>query len=73
MPETVKTYLLVPTRIHRMAKMAAARLGVGVSEYFSGLVLEDSVRTGIASFVEGGTEREGQPRHDEAEGQEQGE
>ena len=46
-----KTYLTLPARIHQLARIGAAALGVNLSEYISCVVLEDAVRNGIDAFV----------------------
>lgn len=48
-----QTSLSLPFRVVTMAKMAAARLGVSLSDYVAGLILEDSVKTGIEAFLNG--------------------
>jgi len=53
MSETRSTYLSLPHRIHRMACVAAARLGISMSEYVATILLEESVRNGVADFVRG--------------------
>lgn len=46
-----KVYLTVPDRVHRLARVGAAALGVTMSEFVSGLILEDATRRGIDEFV----------------------
>jgi len=45
------TYLEFPQAIRRMAKMAAARKGISMSEYVADLVAQDAKETGIANLV----------------------
>ena len=46
------TYLSLPDRTRRMAKMAAVRFGMSLSEYVQTVIEEDCSRSGIASMVE---------------------
>lgn len=55
-----KVYLNLPDRVHRLARVGAAALGVTMSEHVSCLILEDSVQRGIDQFVrESGGEQVG--------------
>lgn len=55
-----KVYLTVPNRVHQLARVGAATLGVTMSEHVSCLILEDATRRGIDEFVgESGVEEEG--------------
>ena len=53
MEQVRQTYLNLPDRVGRMARMAAARAGVSLSEYVTGLVTGDAQETGIADLVDG--------------------
>lgn len=48
-----KLYLSVPDQVHQLARIGAAALGVNLSEYVAGIVLEDAVRRGVDEFVRG--------------------
>ena len=52
------TYLMLRFEIVRMAKMAAAKMGLSLSDYIAGLVLEDSVKSGIEAFLRGDDARD---------------
>ena len=55
-----KTYLSLPVRVHKLARVGAAALGVTMSEFVSCLILEDATRRGIDEFVrESGGEQVG--------------
>jgi len=46
-----KVYLTFPDRVHRLARVGAAAMGVTMSEHVSCLILEDATRRGIDEFV----------------------
>ena len=48
-----QTYLNLPVQVARMARMAAARAGVSLSEYVTGLVARDAQESGIADLLGG--------------------
>ena len=52
MKDQKPTYLNLPDRVGRMARMAAAKMGVSLSEYVTGLVIRDAQETGIADLVD---------------------
>ena len=51
MKDQKPTYLNLPVQVARMAKMAAARAGVSLSEYIAHLITKDASETGIADLV----------------------
>ena len=62
-----KTYLSLPVRVHKLARVGAAALGVTMSEFVSCLILEDATRRGIDEFVRksvSGDDDEGAPELD---------
>lgn len=55
-----KLYLSIPARVHQLARVGAAALGVTMSEFVSCVILEDSVQRGIDEFLrESGAKQEG--------------
>ena len=58
MKDQKPTYLNMPDHVGRMARMAAARRGVSLSEYVTGLVTKDAQETGIADLVVPDRQRE---------------
>ena len=44
-------YLNLPDDVRRMAGMAAAKMGMGLSEYVSDLIVKDCKQNGVADLV----------------------
>ena len=59
MKDQKPTYLNLPDRVGRMARMAAAKAGTSLSEYVTGLVSRDAQETGIADLVDVESNSEG--------------
>jgi len=53
MEQAKQIYMNLPDRVGRMARMAAARAGVSLSEYVTDLVTRDAQESGIADLVDG--------------------
>jgi len=47
-----QTLIVLGDTPKKAARMGAARLGISLSEYIEGLVVEDSARSGIAKLVQ---------------------
>ena len=51
MVDKKSTYLALPPRVKRMAGMAAAKTGMGLSEYVADLITRDCKNNGVAALV----------------------
>lgn len=51
MTDKKPTYLNLPDDVRRMAGMAAAKMGMGLSEYVAFLITQDCKQNGVADLV----------------------